>query len=97
MKDFIKDELELLKVIVRDHKYQTPLVQNLSDKIESLLRGESEIDQIIEIIGDSEVDGSHHKQWIIDQIARVVKAHQYQRWRNRIKLNGYEWEEGIAP
>lgn len=39
------------------------------------------------------IDGAHHKQWIIDQIARIVKGDKYDEW---VK-DGGDWDEGIAP
>jgi len=47
-------------------------------------------------------DGGHHKQWVIDQIVRIIKGDQYGQWVEDMKdgedgPNTYEWDEGIAP
>ncbi len=50
-------------------------------------------------------DGSHHKQWVLDQVVRILTRDivgGYELWR---KLhaegedgpNTYGWDEGIAP
>jgi len=40
------------------------------------------------------IDGSHHKQWIIDQVLRRILKHEY---NNFIKFIDYEWDTGISP
>lgn len=48
------------------------------------------------------IDGSHHKQWIIDQMKRILLGPDYDEWQaqyNEVsRRDGYgEWDEGIAP
>ena len=48
------------------------------------------------------IDGSHHKDWVIDQMVRILAGEDYD---NIIKEacfgedgeNTYSWETGIAP
>ena len=50
----------------------------------------------------SDVCGAHHKQWVIDQMARTLTGDRYSEW---IADRGwgedgpdtYGWDEGIAP
>ena len=48
------------------------------------------------------IDGGHHKQWTLDQVARILAGEDYERFVDSFK-NGddgpdtYEWDEGIAP
>lgn len=47
------------------------------------------------------IDGSHHKQWVLDQVVRTL-APSYKGWVKKFKIgedgpNTYEWDEGIAP
>lgn len=59
--------------------------------------------QVLEIINRwSGVDGSHHKQWVIDQIVRVLTGEGYQKWVEDWEdgeegPETYKWDEGIAP
>lgn len=39
------------------------------------------------------IDGGHHKQWVIDQMIRALKAHKYEGWEG----DEDEWDVGIAP
>ncbi len=47
-------------------------------------------------------DGAHHKQWVLDQVVRVLTGDNYEEWA-RLQRDGedgpdtYEWDEGIAP
>ena len=47
------------------------------------------------------IDGSHHKQWLLDQIVRTLSS-DYNEWVREFEdgsggPNTYEWDEGIAP
>jgi len=48
-----------------------------------------------------DVKGNHHKQWLIDQLVRVL-ADNYNEWviKHNTGEHGpdtYSWDEGIAP
>jgi hypothetical protein len=48
------------------------------------------------------IDGSHHKQWIIDQMVRALKGPGYEAWVEHFEdgedgPGTYSWDEGIAP
>lgn len=43
-------------------------------------------------------DGGHHKMWVIDQMVRLLAGPEnYDFWRESLKGEGIEWDEGIAP
>ena len=51
-----------------------------------------------------QIDGSHHKMWVIDQMVRVLCGSEavYEKWVGEytkpIRDNDYyEWDCGIAP
>lgn len=48
------------------------------------------------------VDGEHHKQWIIDQVLRMVTGEKYEaiitQWNHgEDGEDTYQWNNGIAP
>lgn len=49
-----------------------------------------------------QIDGAHHKTWVIDQMVRALTGSDYDDWVKDAK-NGkdgpetYGWNEGIAP
>ena len=55
---------------------------------------------IIEQFGG--IDGGHHKQWVIDQVARALLKDDYKDWVKAMCSgedgpNTYEWDTGIPP
>ncbi len=47
------------------------------------------------------IDGGHHKQWLLDQIVRVL-ADDYKQWviehnKGKDGPDTYSWDVGIAP
>lgn len=51
------------------------------------------VDAAINIINKyGMIDGAHHKQWVIDQVARkLLGGFDYKIWADK------DWDEGIAP
>ena len=44
------------------------------------------------------IDGSHHKDWVIDQMVRALTGDDYERIVKAARGDDeYEWNEGIAP
>lgn len=48
------------------------------------------------------IDGAHHKQWLLDQILRVLTEDNYHKWVTEFCVgedgpDTYEWDTGIAP
>lgn len=50
-----------------------------------------------------QVDGDHHKMWVIDQMVRALLGVEYAQWveaYQEIDEEGepqYFWDEGVAP
>lgn len=48
------------------------------------------------------IDGSHHKQWLLDEIVQVITGDGYDTWVTAYNNgtegpNTYEWDKGISP
>lgn len=45
------------------------------------------------------IDGDHHKQWVIDQMIRMLLGDGYQVWVDKMNADeDYDpWNVGIAP
>lgn len=61
---------------------------------------EHQVLSLIEELGG--IDGAHHKQWLLDQIVRVLTGENYAAWvaEHKSGIDGpetYLWDEGIAP
>ena len=50
-----------------------------------------------------DIDGSHHKMWVIDQMVRALcgSDDEYAKWVRSYEMpdddRWYEWDMGIAP
>lgn len=45
-----------------------------------------------------QIDGGHHKMWVIDQMVRVLLGDEYEKWVQEYEGDDeYEWDVGIAP
>lgn len=71
-------------------------------------RLQNKIDEALDIITQyGGIDGAHHKQWVLDQVVRVLCGDDqlYENWLNDYRGDydeneeeyEYEWDEGIAP
>lgn len=66
--------------------------ENLQDRIDSAL----------DLASYGQIDGAHHKTWVIDQIVRALTGDNYEAWvadycNGEDGPDTYEWDEGIAP
>lgn len=55
------------------------------------------IDVALDLISDyGEIDGAHHKQWVLDQVVRALceDSDAYSAW---VVARGGTWDKGIAP
>lgn len=63
---------------------------------------EDKIEQALNCINKyGGTDGSHHKQWVLDQVVRIL-VDNYEQWvddycNGEDGPNTYEWDCGIAP
>jgi acetyl-CoA carboxylase beta subunit len=61
------------------------------------------ISEISDVIGRyGQIDGEHHKTWVIDQVARICAANEYEEWvrEHNSGVDGpetYKWNTGIEP
>ncbi len=63
---------------------------------------EKRVKKALELIGKyGGIDGGHHKQWLLDQLVRIL-ANDYKSWVAEWQSGTdgpetYEWDEGIPP
>lgn len=62
------------------------------------------INKALQLASDyGQVDGGHHKMWVIDQMVRALLGVEYDQWVEAYKEFDeegeprYFWDEGIAP
>lgn len=60
-------------------------------------------DEALEIaLRYGQIDGEHHKAWVIDQMCRALLGEEYEQWvadanDGEDGPQTYTWDEGIAP
>ena len=64
------------------------------DYLKRLEHGNTNQRAIAFILRYSGIDGNHHKQWVFDQVLRMLAGAAYEVL---IELAGDGWSEGIAP
>lgn len=50
----------------------------------------------------AQIDGGHHKMWVIDQMVRKLTGNDYKEWIDTYEYDEetgdeYDWDIGIAP
>ena len=50
----------------------------------------------------AQIDGGHHKMWVIDQMVRKLTGNNYKEWVDNYEYDEeteeeYDWDTGIAP
>lgn len=67
------------------------------------VNADDRITEVLRVIGDfGGIDGAHHKQWVLDQIVRILTGYDYAAWVAAFEdgedgPQTYEWNEGIPP
>lgn len=67
------------------------------------MRPQTKIDEALNMIDEcGGFDGGHHKQWVLDQVVRILTQENYNEWVREYEdgcdgQNTYSWDIGIAP
>ena len=98
-----EDVNELKRLLYSDNLTQygkRKLVSYYDKRIKEL---EEERKRVLDLIFEyGQIDGEHHKTWVIDQIVRILMKDQYDEWIKNYVYDEetgdiYSWDKGIAP
>ena len=92
-----KDELTACEIVVKNRKamIQVEKEKRTQEYIQQL---ENKQQKVIDLIFQyGQIDGEHHKTWVIDQIIRILLEEQYDKWVKEYEEDDYTWKTGIAP
>lgn len=79
------------------------LIQAYKEQQAELEKKDKIINKALEIAFQyAQIDGDHHKAWVIDQIVRRLTGEGYKEWVEHYEYDEetgdeYTWSEGIAP
>ena len=109
----IDEAIKLLNSIVKVNRHllqgieNQTINQNEIQAIETLInkynKERENINKVLGLIFEyGQIDGDHHKAWVIDQIVRALTEDDYDKWVESYEYdeetgNEYEWDIGIAP
>lgn len=62
-------------------------------KRDDFVKGKTPLGIIVEAL---ETDGSHHKQWYLEQLLFAL-GFDANEIKDKEKISGYDWDEGTAP
>jgi 20S proteasome alpha/beta subunit len=70
----------------------------------SVEEAHARIEKALTIIYEAgQIDGHHHKMWVIDQVVRHLMGDDYEDWVAEYQgdpdddANYYYWDEGVCP
>ena len=95
----LQQENEQLK---EELKYTVPIVEHnkiVSKKLKESQKYKEVIDKVRNIAYEyGQIDGAHHKTWVIDQMIRELLGTEYDNFIKEYEEDGeYTWDIGIAP
>ena len=115
---YVKEMLEIARIFFKAVKAETDYknVDEIAfcNAIENILaerelkdkqikKLEEERQKVLDLIFEyGQIDGGHHKMWVIDQIVRILTKDKYNEWVKNYVYDEetgdvYSWDKGIAP
>lgn len=79
------------------------LKADIETVLNMLKEKDEKIEKVLELIFQyGQIDGGHHKAWVIDQIVRILTGDKYKEWVKEYTYDEetgecYSWNKGIAP
>lgn len=100
---FLIDKKEHDEIFLKDIKaIENILAEREQDK-KRIQELEEERKKVLDLIFEyGQIDGGHHKMWVIDQIVRILTRDKYNEWVKTYVYDEetgdiYNWDKGIAP
>ena len=90
---FRERQANALENILAEREQDKKRIQELEEEREKVL------DLIFEY---GQIDGAHHKMWVIDQIVKILTKDKYNTWIKNYVYDEetgdvYDWDKGIKP
>lgn len=102
--DVLTGYLEIaLKLIQEQQVINEKKDKRIERQFKLLTKKDKEIKKVLELIFQyGQIDGEHHKMWVIDQTVRILAGKKYDKWINDYIYDEetgdcYSWNKGIAP
>lgn len=100
-----QDAIEYLKESVVIYKNTIPKISKAIETVLNMLKEkDKEIEKALEIAFQyGQIDGDHHKTWVIDQMVRILTGDKYNEFVKEYETDEetgekeWSWKNGIAP
>lgn len=100
-----QEAIEYLKESVLIYKNTIPKISESIETVLSMLKEkDKEIEKALEIAFQyGQIDGDHHKTWVIDQMVRILTGDKYNEFVKEYETDEetgekeWTWKNGIAP
>lgn len=99
---FHLDDVESTAVNAQSNTYELhQQIRNLKKQLETI-RADTIKDALDIAWSYGQIDGSHHRLWVIDQMVRALLGEEdYKKWVEKYETpdgeDYWEWDVGIAP
>lgn len=103
IREHIKELNKKVELQANTLKEKDEMLNNRNGVIEHLNLQNNDLQQRIDkAIGlayqYAQIDGNHHKMWVIDQMVRELLEKDYNKWVENYEDDGdYSWDTGINP
>lgn len=98
-----KENEEKDKYIKHSEEITTEMNEDINKLLIEIKEKDKQIEEVLNLIFEfGQIDGDHHKAWVIDQIVKILTKDKYDEWvRNYVydeeTGDTYSWYKGIAP
>ena len=98
----LKSSRKVSEIITEEGKFN--LVKDIETALNMLKEKDKEIEKALEIAFQyGQIDGDHHKTWVIDQMVRILTGDTYNEFVKKYETDEetgekeWTWKNGIAP
>ena len=107
--DYFKEQIKFIEAVDSDYyDEEYGLYKNRVKQFETVLNmlkeKDKEIEKALEIAFQyGQIDGDHHKTWVIDQMVRILTGDKYNEFVKEYETDEetgekeWTWKNGIAP
>lgn len=91
------------KYIKHSEEITTDMNEDINKLLSEIEEKDKQIEKVLDLIFEyGQIDGGHHKAWVIDQILKILTKDKYDEWVKNYVYDEetgdtYSWDKGIAP
>lgn len=97
--EWAQEEIETLKAaLTEEHEKRVQGIEIAKKYFTIGMKYSTSISGALETASKyGQIDGDHHKAWVIDQMVQALTGERYDEWVSNYEDDDYHWDTGIAP